>query len=77
MTIDPEIIGIVYLAVKALTTGRHEANTKRVLRVLRELRGDIAAIKDHLGIEVRDGKTIHIRRSAEAAAAYQDATAKP
>lgn len=74
--IDPEVMGLIYLAVKALTTGRHEQNTRKVVHGIADIKRDLKAIKGHLGIEVApDGRVIELRRAPAAGPDYE--AAKP
>lgn len=76
--IDPELMGLAYLAIKALTTGRHELNARKLLAELLAVSRDVKALKQHVGIDVDEsGRVIVLRRPAAAALEYQDEVAKP
>jgi hypothetical protein len=67
----PIIVALIYVLGKVVDRVLAHRDTKAILRELR-------AIKSHLGIEVgEDGKVLVLRRSAAAAAEYQDELAKP
>jgi hypothetical protein len=82
--IDPEIVGLVYLAIKAATSGRAEHNTKRVLSAIDRLterqerfERRQQAFAAHMGVafDERSDRVIVLRKP-NGLTEYQDEAAK-
>jgi hypothetical protein len=66
--IDPDLLALGYLVVKALTTGRAEQTSRKVLAKLDSIERRQNAIATHIGVEFDGDRVIELH----AGSAYAD-----